>query len=437
MVSFSLFFYAWGEPVWVVLLLLSALVDYLNAHLIEKNRGKSLAVFGLVLSVIVNIGLLVVFKYSAFIIENINSLLSTSFYVPDFALPIGISFYSFQTLSYVIDVYRGDVKAQSSYMRFLMYVSLYHQLVAGPIVRYAHVEHEINNRKFHIRDISSGITRFCCGLFKKVFIANIAGEYVVRYMNGNIADLTIAESWFGALMFAIQIYFDFSAYSDMAIGLGKMFGFHYHENFRYPYISSSATEFWRRWHISLGTFFRDYLYIPLGGNKKYAYRNLLIVWFLTGLWHGASWNFIIWGLYFGFLIFIERIFLMKLVRKIPVFGNLYLLFAALIGWVIFYFEDMSRMVAYFKVMFGRTASPLWTFELGLVLRENIFWLAAALLFCTPVYFIVDKWIKRKVIASNTAAFFIVLTIVMNFVFLFFSTAMLVGRSYNPFIYFRF
>ncbi|MGL5330663.1 MAG: MBOAT family O-acyltransferase [Peptostreptococcaceae bacterium] len=262
LVVFSLIFYAWGEPLWIILLLFSSFIDYYHGIYIEKNRGTKRAKLGLTSSIVINLGLLILFKYSSFIYENINIIFNLSLEIPKFSLPIGISFYTFQTLSYSVDVYKGEVKAQKSFIKFLMYVSLYHQLVAGPIVRYVDIEDEIENRVSKISDISDGINRFVVGLAKKVLIANIAGEFVLEYMNLNLYTITIVEAWFGIIMFTIQIYFDFSGYSDMAIGLGKMFGFTYMENFNYPYISKSATEFWRRWHISLGSFL-EIMYIYL------------------------------------------------------------------------------------------------------------------------------------------------------------------------------
>ncbi|MBN2682453.1 MAG: MBOAT family protein, partial [Bacteroidales bacterium] len=362
-----------------------------------------------------------------------------NFEVPAFTLPIGISFYTFQTISYVIDVYRGEIKAETSFHRFLMYVSLYPQLVAGPIVRYAHIAHEIDHRVNRIKDISRGMMRFNMGLFKKVIIANIAGEFVKQYMDASVLDINTAESWFGIIMFSIQIYFDFSGYSDMAIGLGMMFGFHYHENFKYPYISRSATEFWRRWHISLGSFFRDYVYIPLGGNKKYGYRNLIIVWFLTGLWHGANWNFVLWGLYFGLLILLERLFLNKFFNFLPrVFSHFYLLFAAVMGWVLFYFTDMNQMADYIKLMFGDDSSGKPNMELYIVLQKNVFWLILAFVLCMPVFpfakDLLKRFSKNNPLRENTLE---ILTIVFSISLLLISTAMLVGSSYNPFLYFRF
>ena len=437
LVIFSFFFYSWGEPVWIILMIISASVDYFNALVIERFRKTKWAKVGLISCLIVNLGLLAIFKYSAFFYQNINDVFGLHLTVPSFSLPIGISFYTFQTISYVIDVYRGEVKAQTSYMKFMMFVSLYHQLVAGPIVRYAHIAHEIDHRKVDLNDFSTGVSRFCQGLFKKVFFANVAGELAKPYLDGNLDALSIGGGWFGLLMFTLQIYFDFSGYSDMAIGLGRMFGFHYHENFDHPYTATSATDFWRRWHISLGTFFRDYLYIPLGGNKTKVYRNLFIVWFLTGLWHGASWNFILWGLYFGVLIAIERVFLSKALKRVPVFlSHVYLLFVAVIGWAVFYFTDLSRLASFFSVLFGTSANPLWDVALGIQLKANLFWIVLAIVFCMPVIRFIktntEKFLtpRQMQIVSYTNAFF-------NVGLLLTSVAFLVGKSYNPFLYFRF
>jgi alginate O-acetyltransferase complex protein AlgI len=433
---FSFLFYAWGEPVWITLLIFSASIDYVHGLLVEKYRNTKWKRAPVISSLVLNLGLLAAFKYSGFITENMNALLGTNFPVPDFALPIGISFYTFQTISYVIDVYRGEVKAQRSFLNFMLFVSLFHQLVAGPIVRYQHIANEIDNRKLWLSDISAGITRFCIGLFKKVAIANVAGELVNTYLAGDLSQITVTEAWFGLLMFSIQIYFDFSGYSDMAIGLGRMFGFHYHENFMYPYISSSATDFWRRWHISLGTFFRDYVYIPLGGKTKFAYRNLLIVWFLTGLWHGASWNYIFWGLFWGALILIERLFLKRFFDAIPrLFSHLYLLFAALLGWALFYFEDLTRLGHFFRILFGASGQPNHAPEFELVFMENVYWLGLALLLCLPLFPLTKQAIARgpqfaKPLIPYAAAVF-------SLGLLFIATAMLAGNSYNPFLYFRF
>jgi alginate O-acetyltransferase complex protein AlgI len=439
LILFSFVFYAWGEPIWVSLLFLSATVDYFHGLLVERYRGTRWARAPLFSSIAVNIGLLVAFKYSGFLYQTINEIFSTSFEVKTYSLPIGISFYTFQTISYVVDVYRGEVKPQRSYFKFLMFVSLYHQLVAGPIVRYAHIAKEVDDRQHTLPDFVSGVSRFCMGLFKKVCIANVAGELVVRYMETDPSLLSVGESWFGLLMFSLQIYYDFSGYSDMAIGLGMMFGFHYHENFMYPYIARTASEFWRRWHISLGTFFRDYVYIPLGGKKRHPIRNLFIVWGLTGLWHGASWNFILWGLYFGFLIWLERLFLKRLLNALPAFvSHCYLLFAVAVSWALFYFTDFNQLLDYLAVMFGGADPNLPGTDLGRVIQEHAYWLVMAFVLCMPVYPWLLERVESYVSESGLRQRLSGLAVIgCNMSLLLISTAMLVGRSYNPFLYFRF
>jgi alginate O-acetyltransferase complex protein AlgI len=434
LILFSLFFYAWGEPVWIIVLLFSASVDFINAFYVQQYRGRWMSKAFVALSLIVNLGLLFSFKYSGFIYENLNAWFGLGLKVPSFSLPIGISFYTFQAISYVVDVYRGEVKAQTSYAKFLLFISLYHQLVAGPIVRYVHIANEIDNRVFNATDASRGIIRFCIGLFKKVYFANAAGELVAAFLDVDPATMTVGGSWLGLLMFTLQIYFDFSGYSDMAIGLGWIFGFHYHENFNYPYTAKSATEFWRRWHISLGSFFRDYVYIPMGGNRRNAAFNLLVVWFLTGLWHGASWNFILWGLYFGFLIWIERAFVLQLLSKIPVFvSHVYLLFAAVMGWAIFYFTDLSRLGSFMSILFGATTNDMWGFQVTDAITGHLWWLILAGLCCMPTYGRVVVWAQKRI--STDAIFWS--QAVLAFLLFVVSVAMLVGKSFNPFLYFRF
>ena len=443
LIVFSLVFYGWGEPIWISLLILSSLFDWGNALFIQKHHGTKWAKVGVVVTVVFNLALLATFKYDVFIVDSVNSLLGTSFKAPGYALPLGISFYTFHTISYVVDVYRGDIKAQKNFLNFLMYVSLYSSLVAGPIIRYAHVQTEIDGRRENLKDFSLGLSRFCIGLFKKVIIANIAAELVRKYMGDHQEPLTMsgllslssAEAWFGLTMFAIQIYFDFSGYSDMAIGLGRMFGFHFRENFNYPYISKSISEFWRRWHISLGSIFRDYVYIPLGGNKKHIYLNLLVVWFLTGLWHGPSWNFIFWGLYFFVFIALEKLFLQKLLDKLPAFiSHIYALIIIVPGWVIFYFTDMNMLIAYAKKMFSFSGSAAGNTELINTISTHLFWLILALILCMPVYHKMKDWIDKKTSRINV---YDSLAIGFNVVLLFLCVAQLVGKSYNPFIYFRF
>lgn len=437
---FSLFFYSWGEPVWVFLLMLTAFLDYTWAKCIEyfnltgQQRRKKIA---LIASLVFDLGMLGVFKYSGFVVENINLLTGLSLPVPQIALPIGISFYTFQTISYVLDVYRGQVAAQKRYYKYLMYLSSYHQLVAGPIVRYSDVAAEIENRTVSAQDFSEGITRFCLGLTKKVVVANVAGSLAGNYLDADLASLSVAGAWFGVLLYTLQIYYDFSAYSDMAIGLGRMFGFHYHQNFNYPYIAKSVTEFWRRWHISLSSFFRDYVYIPLGGKYRHQIFNICVVWFLTGLWHGASWNFILWGVFYGALLIVEKLGLLKVLEKIPsVFSHLYLLFLTLIGWTIFYTTDLGKLGGYFGVMFGLSGNALSDPQLSITFMNNLFWLIAAVLFCTPITQLVKRWAQTQRSEGVRAGISIV-NAIMNVMLLFVCTAMLVGDSYNPFLYFRF
>lgn len=437
---FSLFFYSWGEPVWVFLLMLTAFLDYTWAKCIEyfnltgQQRRKKIA---LIASLVFDLGMLGVFKYSGFVVENINLLTGLSLPVPQIALPIGISFYTFQTISYVLDVYRGQVAAQKRYYKYLMYLSSYHQLVAGPIVRYSDVAAEIENRTVSAQDFSEGITRFCLGLTKKVVVANVAGSLAGNYLDADLASLSVAGAWFGVLLYTLQIYYDFSAYSDMAIGLGRMFGFHYHQNFNYPYIAKSVTEFWRRWHISLSSFFRDYVYIPLGGKYRHQIFNICVVWFLTGLWHGASWNFILWGVFYGALLIVEKLGLLKVLEKIPsVFSHLYLLFLTLIGWTIFYTTDLGKLGEYFGVMFGLSGNALSDPQLSITFMNNLFWLIAAVLFCMPITQLVKRWAQAQRSEGVRAGISIV-NAIMNVMLLFVCTAMLVGDSYNPFLYFRF
>ena len=435
LVVFSLIFYAWGEPIWVGLLLLSSLIDYLNGLFIDKYHGKPIAKLGLYSTLIFNLGILITFKYSDFIVQNVNAITHLNFKEPGFLMPIGISFYSFQTISYTIDVYRGEVKAQKSFLNFLLFVSLYHQLVAGPIVRYSHIAKEIEERLFSWNDFNNGVSRFCIGLFKKVCIANIAGEICSHYLTNDLSNLTVLGGWLGILTYSIQIYFDFSGYSDMAIGMGWMFGFHYHENFKYPYISTSITDFWRRWHISLGTFFKDYVYIPLGGNKKYNFRNIFVVWGLTGLWHGASWNFILWGLYFGIILLFEKIIILKILKRLPkIVSHIYALFFIIIGWAIFYFTDINQLIYFIELLFNFTNQDLYNLEVKNMFFENMYWFGLTIILCVPIY----NWFYEYINSISLFKHFIPLfTIFINVILLACSVTLLVGSSYNPFIYFRF
>ncbi|MBU5226288.1 MBOAT family protein [Clostridium senegalense] len=431
---FSLIFYSWGEPKWIILLLFTSIINYYAGIFIEKNKDTKKSKKWLIYSIIINLCSLLIFKYTAFIFENINELFNLAIKIPDIPFPLGISFYTFHVISYTVDVYKGHVKAQKSYYKFLLYISLYPQLVAGPIVRYSQVEDEIDYRESSIDNINDGINRFIVGLGKKVLIANVAGKLVEQYMNSNLYDLTVVGAWLGIVMFTIQMYFDFSGYSDMAIGLGKIFGFKYLENFNYPYISKSATEFWRRWHISLGSFFRDYVYIPLGGNKKNMVANLFIVWLLTGIWHGASWNFIVWGLYFGIIIYFEKKFILKILNRIPkIVSHIYLLIVVVSGWTIFYFTNLTDSIKYLKIMFGLSNNSIVNTETKLEIVNNIFWIILALIGTTPIL----PYIKRKLLEKDREYILTILVVIINVMILILSTAMLIGDSYNPFLYFRF
>ena len=447
----SLIFYAWGEPVYVLIMLFSTVFDYTNGRLIEYfkkkgSRGKMKAT--LVVDICGNLGILGFFKYADFVIDNINSITGAGLSLLHIALPIGISFYTFQTMSYTIDVYRGQVEAQHNILDFATYVVLFPQLIAGPIVQYKTIANELSQRKVGLTDFSEGAFRFAIGLAKKVLLANQIGGLwdTISRMN----ELTTATAWLGAIAYSFQIYFDFSGYSDMAIGLGRIFGFHFLENFNFPYMAKSITEFWRRWHISLSSWFREYVYIPLGGNRKGLPRqvlNLLIVWMLTGLWHGANWNFVLWGLYYGVLLIIEKLFLLKLIEKLPAWiGHVYSLFLVVIGWAIFAQTDMSQLTRFLKAMFG----------IGVAGVNSDFWY---FLSCNAVLLIVlvlcsmdhRAWIgklRKKsadavvregsiyVAVEQSRGLMIVKPAIM-LALLFLSYAFLVGDSYNPFLYFRF
>ena len=434
---FSLFFYAWGEPIWVVLLLISAGVDYINGLIIEKHRHKWQAKAALIASLVINLGLLFSFKYIDFFIKSIN-FFGTDLPYTGLVLPIGISFYTFQTLSYTIDVYREKAKVNHNFFSFLLFVSLFPQLIAGPILRYTDLQNQLEKRDITFEKVSYGIMRFTFGLGKKILIANYAGAAAASILSGNLSSLTVAEAWLGMLLFTFQIYFDFSGYSDMAIGLGRIFGFEYPENFNYPYVSKSITEFWRRWHISLGSFFRDYVYIPLGGNRKYQIRNLIVVWFLTGLWHGASWNFVAWGMYFCVILIIEKFLLKKILEKIPkVLSWLYAFTLAVVGWVLFYFVDLKDGLMAFKSMLGLNGNPLWSLNAETLLINNSLLIAVSMFIAVGgakklVGYMMkfDEDIKLKPI-KNT------LTIGTFIIIMALCIISLLGSSYNPFLYFRF
>ena len=431
----SLLFYGWGEPKYILIMLFSTVFDYCNGlgigHFRSKGKpGAARAV--MILSVVGNLSILGFFKYTDFAIGNVNSLLSLGIPALGLALPIGISFYTFQTMSYTIDVYRGQVAPQRNILDFGAYVTLFPQLIAGPIVQYKTVEHQLHTRRENWLEASRGLQRFVIGLGKKVLIANQVGALweTVSAMD-HPAALT---AWLGALAFTFQIYFDFSGYSDMAIGLGHLFGFTFLENFRYPYESRSVTEFWRRWHISLGTWFREYAYIPLGGNRRGTARqilNLAIVWFLTGLWHGASWNFVLWGVYYAVLLILEKTFLARVLERLPrAAGHIYTCFCFVMGWVLFAITDFGELGRYVAAMFTSRLADGGTWYL---LRSNAVLLVLALIGSTM--FPVKAWEKLSGRLSDGAA--VTLRTVGVTAILLLSVAFLVGDSYNPFLYFRF
>lgn len=432
----SLCFYLWGEWRFAGILILSTLFDYgmglLIGYFREKDR-KGAAKAALIVSVSGNLAILGIFKYSGLLVRSVNAL-GTSFRVPSFALPLGISFYTFQQMSYIIDVYRGTVKPQKNPVSFATYVMLFPQLIAGPIVRYNEIEKQLEERTRTLTDYAEGIRRFVCGLAKKVLLANSAGA-VYETIAGN-ANRSVILSWLGLFLYAFQIYFDFSGYSDMAIGLGKMFGFTFPENFDHPYEAKSATGFWRRWHITLSTWFREYVYIPLGGNRKGRGRtifNLLIVWALTGFWHGAEWNFLFWGLYWFVLLTVEKCGFGKVLEKLPnILRHVYSLLIILFGWILFAHEDLSAAGSYVRSLFR---GSFYTAETGYLLRTNLILILLAALFSTSLPGKCAAALKKKT-KEEALTPALLRTAVMAFVFLL-CVACLIRESYNPFLYFRF
>lgn len=434
----SVVFYFYGEQLYTLLMLLNVLLAYIHGLLIDKFRGKTLSKVFLISSVVISLATLGLFKYSDFFIQTVNSVLKTDIAYLGLILPIGISFYTFQTLSYTIDVYRGEAEVQKNFISLATYVMLFPQLIAGPIVRYTTVEQELKTRKHTFEMFSYGAFRFAVGLAKKVLIANQLGELCDIFRAST--DKSVIFYWIYAIAFSLHLYFDFSGYSDMAIGLGKIFGFNFLENFNYPFISKSATEFWRRWHMSLGSWFRDYLYIPLGGNRVSKSRwlfNIFTVWFLTGLWHGANWNFVIWGLYFGVLLIIEKLFLSKWLEKLPkAVSHLYLIVIIAISFVIFNANGLSQAISDIGGMFGAGGVPFWSNETGYYISSYAVLLIAGIVCSTPLI----KTIAMKLSTSQSTAMKTVTTIaqpVLMVLMLFIVTAYLVDGSFNPFLYFRF
>lgn len=430
----DLVFYAWGEPWLVILMLFSILLNYTSGILIGINREKKgLARFIFILSVILNLGLLGFFKYAGFIGETLNMVMPfLNIPILEIALPIGISFYTFQTMSYTIDVYKNTVKVQKNIITFGTYVSLFPQLIAGPIVRYEDVAEQLMHRKETLQGFTDGVKLFLIGLSKKVLLANEMGNLwdAVRESGTQSGAL---GSWVGIIAYTFQIYFDFCGYSEMAMGLGKMFGFDFLKNFDYPYISKNITEFWRRWHISLGTWFREYVYIPLGGNRKGLYRqiiNIAVVWFLTGLWHGASWNFILWGLYFGVLLMIEKLFMLKVLKKAPaIISHIYSIIMILFGWVLFYFENLNEMGIFLARMFGSDGFMM-SGDISVKIISYIPLLIVSAITSTPLISKLYHKIKSKPILYVIDNAGCVLALLL-------CTAALVSSDYNPFLYYKF
>ena len=433
---FSLLFYSWGEPVYVVLMIFSIFNDYFHARAIgyyQKENKDKIAKMLLISSVVINLGLLGFFKYSNFLIDNLNSMFMLKIEYLKLSLPIGISFYTFQTMSYTIDVYRKKVAVQKNILTLATYVTLFPQLIAGPIVRYSTIEDELENRKESFKQFANGLRRFIIGLSKKVIIANQMAIVADTMFDKNPSELSIAMAWLGIIAYTFQIYFDFSGYSDMAIGLGKMFGFNFLENFNYPYISKSISEFWRRWHISLSSWFKDYVYIPLGGNRVSTFkviRNILIVWFLTGFWHGAAWNFMIWGVYFSVILLLEKYTILGKITNIKFFNHVYAITLFMFGWIIFRANSLEQILSYTNAMFNGYALV----DLNLFKQLDVLYIwpyfGLALFGSTPIFkVVVNKYIVNKKFAFLYDIYLIIILLI--------SIVFLTNNTYNPFIYFRF
>ncbi|MDD7228414.1 MAG: MBOAT family protein [Firmicutes bacterium] len=429
----SLLFYSYGEPKYIIIMLVSCIVDYFNGYMVDKYRdNKRIAKRFVIFSIVFNLGLLGFFKYYDFLVSILNSIGINIFSPLNISLPIGISFYTFQTMSYPIDVYRNDAKVQKNLVNFSCYVTMFFQLIAGPIVRYKDIAAQLDHRIENENGFYNGIKRFVCGLAKKVILANNMGLIFEQINSLNNENISLLLAWLGIICFALQIYFDFSGYSDMAIGLASMFGFDLLENFNYPYIASSITDFWRRWHISLSSWFRDYVYIPLGGNRKGLYRqciNIMIVWLLTGLWHGASFNFILWGLYYGLILIFEKVIGLKMLKKIPVvFRHIYALILILIGWVIFNFTDFDMMINYFGLMFN---NPVIIDDIALYfIRDNIILIIISIVACLPV-----RLSRLNPFVINKKFEYLMPLIILGTLII--CVAFICESSYNPFLYFRF
>ncbi len=445
LLAFSVLFYSVGEPVWVFGMLFVTLVNWYLALVIDRKKNKRLRKILLAAAVVVSLVLLVWFKYAAFLVNTLMALFGAAYRMPEQHLPIGISFYTFQVLTYTVDIYRKKAKPQTNPERALLYISCFPQLIAGPIVQYADVADALAHRKTTPVAFYTGMRRFVIGLAKKILLANIAGQILEEtQLAGQGAALSFLGAWLSAILYAMQLYFDFSAYSDMAIGLGKVFGFRYKENFDYPYIAASITEFWRRWHMSLSGFFRDYVYIPLGGNRKGAARqilNLAIVWSLTGLWHGASWNFVLWGVYYFALLVLERFVLKAALDKLPkALRHVLTMLLVLIGWVLFYYTDFAALWQHVLALFGMSNAggfgfaPLWDDKLVAVLQKYTVLPLLMAVCCGPVLPWVKTWTEKT---ERRRRVFDALATVAATGLLALSVVFLMGQTYNPFIYFRF
>lgn len=425
---FSFLFYFYGEPKYIFLMIIEILISYIGALFIEKYRSKDI----LVITVTIHILILCLFKYTNFMVSNINHLFHTNMQLFNIALPIGISFYTFQMISYEIDVFKRKVEVQKNFFQLATYISLFPQLIAGPIVRYQLVEEELKKRNHNFSNFAYGVRRFIIGLSKKILIANILGELCMIFLASS--EKTVLFYWIYAISYMLEIYFDFSGYSDMAIGLGRMFGFHFLENFDYPYISTSITEFWRRWHISLGSWFRDYVYIPLGGNRKNFIRNVLIVWALTGIWHGASWNFIIWGLFFGVLLLIEKLILKKRCSHFPKWiQRIYTLFLVMISFIIFGAKNMKDAFSNIVGLFNFKIPFLNDFTIYYLKNYSVI-LIIAIIASTPM---IKKIIQRCCQNKKLNLVISILEPIILIALLLINTAYLIDSSYSPFLYFRF
>lgn len=434
----SLIFYAWGEPVYIILMILSILLNYFCGMDIEnKSENEAKAKRSLVFAITVNIVLLVFFKYFGFLVESTNTLFGISIPYRELALPIGISFYTFQEISYIVDVYRGKVKAQQSLVKYALYVSMFPQLVAGPIVCYGDIEKQLTERKISGRKLGQGAMLFIIGLSKKAVLANTLGKIFEEISSTSASNLTVLMAWLGCITYAFQIYFDFSGYSDMAIGLGRMFGFEFKKNFDVPYISKSITEFWRRWHISLSSWFREYVYIPLGGNHVTISRNivnLLIVWMLTGMWHGAAWNFIVWGIYYGVVLVLEKYVWGAIVDRWPsVLQHIYALVLVLVGWVFFFSPSLGAALRYLFAMVGGGAGFAGKEVFFVILTHWLFYLLAVIGSTT----LGSRMLRAILNVSENHTVRTVITLVVFFGMLVISVAYLIADTYNPFLYFRF